>query len=150
VVASEVRLLARRCVEAGKDIRRLVASSSAAVDMARGRVALSGEALDGIVQSMARVSSLVTQISDAGQAQVSGITQINRTVVEMDEITQANAGLVEDINTTGRALSTDAEVLMRQVAFFRLPSEQEDPYGPAHDARPSPVMKPISQAATAT
>lgn len=149
VVASEVRLLARRCVEAGKDIRRLVASSSEAVDVARGRVALSGEALDGIVQSMARVSDLVAQISDAGQTQASGITQINRTVVEMDQITQANAGLVEDINVTGRALSTDAEALMRQVAFFRLPGEQEDAYGPTHDARPSPAMKPTPQVATA-
>jgi len=146
VVAGEVRQLAHRCVEAGKDIRRLVASSSEAVDVARGRVAQSGEALDAIAQSMTRVSNLVSQISSAGQDQVHGITQINGTVSEMDQITQANAGLVDDINATGRALSIDAEALMRQVDFFRLPAERGDPHGSSQDARPSSAMTPVHQA----
>ncbi|WP_243041679.1 methyl-accepting chemotaxis protein [Dyella sedimenti] len=149
VVAGEVRQLARRCVEAGRDIRRLVTSSAEAIEVAQARVALSGEVLDGIVQSMSRVSDLVSQISEAGQGQASGITQINRTMMEMDRITQANAGLVEDINHTGRALGTDAEALMQQVAFFRLPATQEDSHGAAHEARPSPATKPLPQAAAA-
>jgi methyl-accepting chemotaxis protein len=149
VVANEVRLLARRCVDAGKEIRRLVTCSADAVDIARTRVALSGEALDGIVQSMARVSGLVSQISAAGQAQVSGITQINRTVLEMDEITQANASLVDNINLTGQALTTDAEALMHQVAFFRLPDVVEDLHEQAHEAPPPSAGKHSYQVATA-
>ena len=149
VVANEVRLLARRCVEAGKAIRLLVTSSTEAVDVARTRVALSGAALDGIVQSMARVSGLVSQISDGGQAQVAGVDQINRSVLEMDQITQANAGLVDDINSTGRALSTDAEALMRQVAFFRLPDAAGDTHEQAHDAPPPLAVKHSYQAAAA-
>ncbi|RDJ00124.1 HAMP domain-containing protein [Dyella solisilvae] len=150
VVANEVRQLARRCVEAGRDIRRLISASGEAVEQARGKVALSGESLDGIVQSVARVSRLVAQISDAGQAQVNGIRQINRTVSEIDRITQANAGLVDDINATGEALTSDAEALMRQVAFFRLPGEPEDSRGQAHDAPPSPAVtqeRRVAQAA---
>ncbi|WP_430388314.1 methyl-accepting chemotaxis protein [Dyella sp. 20L07] len=149
VVAGEVRQLARRCVEAGQDIRRLVAHSSEAVNVARGKVALSGEALDGIVQSMARVSALVAQISDSGQAQVSGVTQINRTVSDMDRITQANASLVDDINATGRALTNDADALMRQVAFFHLPGEPVDAHAQVHDAPPSPAVTHTSWAAKA-
>jgi methyl-accepting chemotaxis protein len=59
----------------------------------------------------------------------------------MDKITQANAGLVDDINMTGRALSTDAEALMRQVAFFRLPDAVEDTHEQAHEAPPPLAVK---------
>lgn len=148
VVATEVRQLARRCIDAGKDIRRLVERSSEAVDIARERVSRSGEALDGIVSGMGSVSERVTQISRASQSQVSGITQINRAVMEMDGITQANADLVEDINFTGRALATDADTLMRQVAFFRLPEKGGD-HGTAHDARPPSAMTQNTQAIAA-
>ncbi|MFK2930824.1 methyl-accepting chemotaxis protein [Dyella agri] len=139
VVAGEVRQLARRCVEAGQDIRRLVAGSTEAVELARHKVAQSGAALDGIVQSVARVSALMARISDAGREQAGGIGQINRAVAEMDRITQANAGLVDDINATGQALAGDAGALIRQVDFFRLPAESPVPHGPEADARPSPA-----------
>ncbi|MDR3444665.1 MULTISPECIES: methyl-accepting chemotaxis protein [unclassified Dyella] len=148
VVATEVRQLARRCVDAGKDIRRLVERSSEAVDIARERVSRSGEALDGIVSGMGSMSERVMQISRTSQSQVSGITQINRAVMEMDGITQANADLVEDINFTGRALATDADTLMRQVAFFRLPEKGGD-HGTAHDARPPSAMTQNAQAIAA-
>lgn len=149
VVAGEVRQLAQRCVEAGKDIRRLIHRSTDAVDVARERVARSSAALDGIVQSMTRMSTLVSQISDSGQSQVSGITQVSRTMLEMDRITQANAGLVDDINATGRALTLDAEALMRQVTFFRLPSEQEDLPRPTQDVSPPPATMHSRQVAKA-
>lgn len=149
VVAGEVRQLAHRCVEAGKDIRRLIHHSTEAVGVARERVARSSAALDGIVQSMTRMSTLVSQISDSGQSQVSGITQVSRTMLEMDRITQANAGLVDDINATGRALTLDAETLMRQVTFFRLPSEREDLPRPTQDASPPPATMHSRQVAKA-
>lgn len=143
VVAGEVRQLARRCVEAGKDIRRLVVDSGDAVTIARSKVALSGDALDGIARSVTHVAELVTQISDASDRQASGIRQISQTVVEMDRLTQANAGLVQDIHATGDALASDADVLGRQVAFFQLPPVA------AHDARPSPAVTHAPRAAAA-
>lgn len=149
VVAGEVRQLAQRCVGAGKDIRRLVNQSTDAVEIARERVTRSSVALDGIVQSMARVSMLVSQISDNGRSQAGGITQVSRTMLEMDRITQANAELVDDINATGRALTLDAQALMRQVTFFRLPSQQEDLSGLAHDAPPPSAVTHPRRAAKA-
>ncbi|WP_109124854.1 methyl-accepting chemotaxis protein [Dyella sp. C11] len=148
VVANEVRQLARRCVDAGKDIRRLVERSGEAVDAARERVMRSGEALDGIVLSMGSVSERVSHISHASRAQVGGIHQVSRAVMDMDGMTQANADLVEDINHTGRALANDADALMHQVAFFRLPG-REDFHESMHDARPSPAVTLPVQAAAA-
>lgn len=147
VVATEVRQLARRCVDAGKDIRRLVERSGDAVGTARERVTRSGEALDGIVLSIANVSTRVSQISGATLSQVSGISQVNRAVMAMDGMTQANADLVEDIKHTGRALATDADTLMQQVAFFRLP-HQEGRHGTPHEAGlSSDMMHPARAAA---
>ncbi|MHA6204331.1 methyl-accepting chemotaxis protein [Dyella soli] len=149
VVAAEVRQLARKCVEAGQEIRRLATRSTEAAAVARMKVARSGESLDGILQSITRVSGLVSRMSGAGQSQVSGITQVNRAVTEMDRITQANAGLVENINVTGRELATDAEALLRQVAYFVLPDDRHDHHGQAHDAPPPPAVTRMHQAAAA-
>ena len=103
-------------------------------------------ALDGIVLSMGSVSERVSQISGATLSQVSGISQVNRAVMAMDGMTQANADLVEDIKHTGRALTADADTLMRQVAFFRLPP-QEGHHGSPHDAGLSSAMTHLSRAA---
>ena len=149
VVAAEVRRLAHRCAEAGQDIRRLVASSTEAVALARQKVAQSCEALDGIVQSVARASTLVARISDASQEQVGGIGQINRTVAEMDRITQANAGLVDDINATGGALASDAGELLREVDYFRLPGESHASDEPLLDAMAPPTARQLVPAARA-
>ncbi|WP_199096476.1 methyl-accepting chemotaxis protein [Dyella sp. ASV21] len=143
VVAGEVRQLARRCVDAGKDIRRLVTQSGDAVALARSKVTHSSEALDGIARSVTRVAELVAQISDASRRQAQDIHQINQTVLDLDRLTQANAGLVHDIHATGDALANDAEALGRQVAFFHLPP------GAAHEARPSPAVTHLPRAATA-
>jgi len=148
VVASEVRQLARRCVDAGKDIRHLVERSRDAVDAARERVARSGEALDGIVLSMGSVSERVSQISQSSRAQVGDIDQVGRAVMAMDGMTQANADLVEDINHTGRALANDADALMHQVTFFRLPGTEDFPES-MHEARHPPAVTPTVRAAAA-
>lgn len=148
VVATEVRQLAGRCVDAGKDIRRLVERSDDAVATARARVARSGEALDEIVQGMGDVTGRVSEISRASHAQVDGMAQVNRAVLDMDGLTQANASLVDDINHTGHALAQDAGALMRQVAFFRLPVSA-GPTAAAQDAPPSPGTMPPPRAAAA-
>jgi methyl-accepting chemotaxis protein len=148
VVASEVRQLARRCVDAGKDIRRLVERSGDAVNEARERVARSGEALDGIVLSMGSVSDRVLHISRSSREQVGDIDQVGRAVMAMDGMTQANADLVEDINHTGRALANDADALMHQVTFFRLPGAEDLPES-MHEARHPSAVTPSVRAAAA-
>ncbi|TBR39701.1 MULTISPECIES: methyl-accepting chemotaxis protein [Dyella] len=120
VVAGEVRQLAQRCQEAGRQIRQMIESTSAAADAARERVHASGEALDAIARRMLGVTGQLARIDAATGEQVEGVGQMSAAVERLDQITRANTGLVERINETGAALARDADRLMRQVAFFRL------------------------------
>ena len=57
----------------------------------------SGETLDEIVSVVKNVTQIVGEISAASQEQSTGIEQVNRAILEMDEITQQNAALVEEV-----------------------------------------------------
>lgn len=127
VVAGEVRQLAQRCQDAGRQIRQRVAASSEAADTARERVHASGDALDAIATRMQSVAGLVARIDAATGEQAAGMHQVSGAVGRMDQITRDNMSLVERINDTGQALARDADMLMRQVAFFRLPEENAAP-----------------------
>jgi methyl-accepting chemotaxis protein len=80
----------------------------------------SGAALTGIVESVKKVTDIVAEIAAASQEQSSGIDQVNRAVMQMDEVTQQNAALVEEASAAARAMQEQANELRQQMAFFRL------------------------------
>jgi methyl-accepting chemotaxis protein len=53
-----------------------------------------GKTLEEIVGSVKRVTDIITEISAASQEQASGIDQVNKAIMQMDETTQQNAALV--------------------------------------------------------
>src|SRR6202007_3262133 len=59
VVASEVRSLAQRSAAAAKDIKELIGSAVARVDDGTSQVAIAGERMSEIVQSIKRVSGIM-------------------------------------------------------------------------------------------
>jgi methyl-accepting chemotaxis protein len=62
----------------------------------------------------------MAEISAASQEQASGIEQVGHTVVQMDEVTQQNAALVEEASAAARAMQEQADELRRQMMFFQL------------------------------
>ncbi len=50
----------------------------------------------------------------------SGIKQLNTSVIQMDEVTQQNAALVEEAAAASRAMQEQAMAMQRHVAYFRL------------------------------
>lgn len=139
VVAHEVRELASRSKEAGRDIRRMVEASGDAADAARTSVASSGTSLDAIVESIQSLHGVITRIQSSGAEQSTSIGRVVRAVDEIQVLTRANADLVGSINDTGRALAGDARTLLGQVAYFRLPEETRANASREHEA-PSSVM----------
>ena len=96
VVASEVRNLAGRSATAAKEIKSLIADSVRKVDEGSRLVDESGKTLGEIVASVKKVTDIVSEIAAGTQEQSSGIEQVNRAVMQMDETTQQNAALVEE------------------------------------------------------
>jgi len=120
VVAGEVRNLAQRSATAAKEIKALIGDTVEKVQTGSALVDESGQVLSGIVDSIKRVTDIVAEIAAAAQEQSSGIDQVNRAVMQMDEATQQNAALVEEAAAAARAMQEQADELEMQVRFFRL------------------------------
>ncbi|OHV07797.1 methyl-accepting chemotaxis protein [Kushneria phosphatilytica] len=120
VVAGEVRSLAGRASESAKEIRALVDDSVSKIENGSELVNRSGQTLSEIVTGVDRVSGLISEIAAASREQTSGIEQVGTAVVQMDQLTQQNAELVEEAAGASRELHERAESLLAQVAFFQL------------------------------
>jgi methyl-accepting chemotaxis protein len=119
VVATEVRNLASRSAGAAKEIKDLIGDSGKKVDVGAGLVNQSGEALQEIVDSVKKVGDIVAEIAAASTEQSAGIDQVNRSVTEMDNMTQQNAALAEQTSAASAAVGENAEELKELVTFFR-------------------------------
>jgi methyl-accepting chemotaxis protein len=120
VVASEVRALAQRSASAAREIKTLVGSSVERVESGTELVTQAGNAMTDIVASVRRVSDIIAQITTASSAQSTGIGNINQSVVELDQMTQQNAALVEQSAAAAESLREQAQQLADAVAVFRV------------------------------
>ena len=123
VVASEVRNLAARSSAAAKEIKELISRSVEQVDAGARLVQQAGATMDEVVTSVQRVTSIVGEISLASREQTDGIEQMNQAIMQMDQVTQQNAALVEQAAAAAAAMSDQASELERLVARFQLPGE---------------------------
>ncbi len=121
VVAGEVRTLAARAGAAAREIKQLIDDSAERVADGTTTVAEVGERIRGVVGEVMAVRSLIEEVSSAGQEQATGMSSVNLSVTELDDNTQQNASLVEEIAATAESLKANAQRLVSTVEFFRLP-----------------------------
>ncbi|MGH8816129.1 MAG: methyl-accepting chemotaxis protein, partial [Achromobacter pestifer] len=131
VVAGEVRTLAQRSAASAQEIRGLIQASVENVKSGTERVQAAGSTMSEIVDGISRVQRLVTEIHGAMTEQSVGISQIDRSVADMDQATQQNAALVEESAAASAMLSDQARVLADTVALFKL---RGDTHAPASKA----------------
>ncbi|MGH8136684.1 MAG: methyl-accepting chemotaxis protein [Steroidobacteraceae bacterium] len=120
VVATEVRTLAGRSATAAKQIKELIQDSVRKVEDGSVLVTQSGRTLEQIVASVKKVSDIVAEIAAASREQSAGIGQVNRAVVQMDDLTQQNAALVEQAATASQAMAQEAHALYQMMDGYRL------------------------------
>ena len=125
-VASEVRNLAGRSATAAKEIKTLIQDSGDKVEEGTRLVDESGKTLEEIVTSVKKVTDIVAEIAAASEEQSSGIEQVNKAIMGMDETTQQNAALVEEAASAAEAMGAQAQELNRQVAFFDVGESAEE------------------------
>ena len=142
VVASEVRKLAHRSAKASTEIgvliqtslerinsgRKLVKDGEQGMDEMRTKIenmlnnlkVESDSNLNGILQSVKEVSEVMENIKVASQEQAEGVDQINRTIADMDRITQENSALVEQNTTASQHMAEEAEQLQTLLNTFKV------------------------------
>jgi methyl-accepting chemotaxis protein len=127
VVASEVRALAQRSAEAAKEIKTLISASTTQVGSGVKLVGQTGEALQRIVDRVAEIDGLVSEIAASAQEQAVGLAQVNTAVNQMDQVTQQNAAMVEQSTAASHSLAQEAEALQASVAQFKVDSGAQSP-----------------------
>ncbi len=120
VVASEVRSLAQRSSQAAKDIKDLITTSHGEVTAGVDLVSRTGQSLEEIVDSIKKVAGIVSDIAVASGEQASGLEQINKSLVQMDELTQRNSALAEENAATAKTLQHQSAAMDEQVSVFQL------------------------------
>lgn len=120
VVASEVRALAQRSAMAAKEIAALIHDSVEKVSLGNVLVEKAGARIGDIVVAARKVSDIVAEISAATVEQARGIGEVNRAVNQMDEATQANSALVEEMAAAAQAMSQQAVSLQEATTRFRM------------------------------
>lgn len=119
VVATEVRGLAQRSAEAADQIRGLIARSGKEVAEGVDLVGESGTTLTDIIAAIAPMADLVGSIAQSAGRQAERLAEVDRSVAAMDDMTQANAAMVEQCSAASRSLSEEARALIAQFESFR-------------------------------
>jgi methyl-accepting chemotaxis protein len=120
VVASEVRNLAQRSAAAAKEIKQLIGDSVSKVEAGSKLVNEAGGTMGEVVTSIQRVADIMGEIASASHEQTAGIEQINEAIVQMDSVTQQNAGMVEEAAAAAEALQAQAAKLADLVSVFKI------------------------------
>jgi methyl-accepting chemotaxis protein len=141
VVATEVRSLAQRSAAAAREIKTLIDDSVEKVGEGSRLVEQAGTTMEEVVSSIKRVQDIMGEITAAGREQTDGIEQINQAVIQMDQVTQQNAALVEEAAAAAESLQDQASNLVQVVSVFNTGQGSSAPVA-------RPVSRPAVRAAT--
>jgi methyl-accepting chemotaxis protein len=136
VVATEVRKLAERSQTAAKEIGGLTGSSVRVAERA-------GQSLTELVPAIKKTAELVQEVAAASREQASGVTQMNKAMGQVDQVTQRNASAAEELSSTAEEMASQAETLQQLMAFFRVSGLAEP--GPG---RSTASLPPVPRANT--
>lgn len=151
VVASEVRALALKSSDAASEIKALISDSAQQVESGVDLVGKAGEALTSIADRVNNISQMVSEIARSATDQSAGLAEINASVVQLDQVTQANAAMVEESTAAGQMLAKDASELMGMVSSFKTDASvtSEAPVAPPAPSAPKPAPAPAQKAEAA-
>ncbi|OLP60459.1 hypothetical protein BJF93_14695 [Xaviernesmea oryzae] len=125
VVAQEVRELAQRTAHAAREIKELISRASTEVAHGVSLVNSTGQALEAIEAHIVRINDHMAAIATASREQATGISEVNASIRQLDEVTQRNATMAAESNVESGRLSEEAEHLRHLIARFRLQDMQD-------------------------
>ena len=112
VVAQEVRNLASRSAEAAREIKHLVEEAHSKANEGKE---ISSKMINGyeiLNNHISETISIIHDVSTAAKEQMSGIEQINDTILMLDKVTQENANEATQITSIASDVSTMAQNLV--------------------------------------
>lgn len=120
VVASEVRNLASRSAASAKEIEALIKDSIVRVERGNNLMLDTEKVLQEIVINTQKASDVVGEIAASLKEQTTASSDISIAIEELNQVTQQNAALVEEIASSSENMNAEAMDLSEQVGFFKL------------------------------
>ena len=120
VVATEVRSLAQRSAEAAREIKGLITVSVDQVENGTAVVEDAGQTMVSVVANARQVNMFLNEIAAAAREQSTGVSQVVQAIQSLDHDTQQNSALVEQTNAAAESLRHQADLLMEEIANFRV------------------------------
>ena len=119
VVAQEVRELAQRSAGAAKEIKQLITNSSEEVRSGVTLVDETGQALETIASEVQTIATNIDEMVTSAREQSNGLNEINTSVSSIDQGTQQNAAMAEQLTASSHSLSNEVDVISGLLAEFR-------------------------------
>jgi len=120
VVASEVRSLAQRSAAAAREVKTLIGESVERVSTGSHMVDQAGRTMQRIVDSVAQVTTLMSDIAEATRQQSEGVEIVSKAVDEIGGATEQSVAAVKRSNAASAELRQHAQALEQAVAAFDL------------------------------
>lgn len=123
VVANEIRSLAQRSADAAGEIKQLVDSNEEMTSNAGNITKATSQILMDVVLSIQNNAQEMKDIEGRSKEQSKGIKQINSAIMQMDEVTQRNAALVEELASSAMDMASISKNLNDEVLKFKFSEE---------------------------
>ncbi|KUJ75441.1 hypothetical protein AVO42_08955 [Thiomicrospira sp. XS5] len=120
VVATEVRNLASKSGEAAHSIQDVTQKSLKKVKQGIELSELTKKAFEENAQAIDEISSMMAAMHDSLNHQSHGIEQVNHSLLEINEITQQNASLVEEVTHTSTSIIDSVKGVEERLLNFQL------------------------------
>ena len=120
VVAGEVRALAQRSSDAAREIKQLIAASGEKVDAGARQTDEARRSMADTLATVERFGGVIEDIERSAQTQLDGISEVSGAVRHLEDITQQNVGLVEDLARSSDHLRAQTREVSAALGVFRL------------------------------
>jgi methyl-accepting chemotaxis protein len=120
VVANEVRKLAGKSADSVKQIRTLIETNQINTENAVKAAAATQMILQEVMIQIDQVSQAMNDLEQRSREQSGGIQQVNVAVIQMDQMTQHNVGIVQSLAQLSEKLYKEVQGSMQQLNQFKV------------------------------
>lgn len=120
VVAEEVRSLASKSAKAAHETEELITNNNKQIAYGVSVSKKTATALNAITENVQKTDILISRIAEATTEQAEGISQVNKGLVQIDQVAQSNTASSEETASSAEEMSAQANVLQSLVQRFKL------------------------------